>query len=121
MTRWIIPGGGSGGSSSSSIFKPTGSSGVSGGLSVYHPSSGVEDTPSTAMPGIATINPADPSTYGQPVDAFGDLFKNLKTALFGLDKPDENNQRGGLLGDIPVVGDIGRGVGSIPGAIADVA
>src|SRR5689334_868396 len=52
-----------------------------------------------------------------------DVFSGLRTFLFGTDKPDVQGQHGGVLGvgNIPIVGDVLRGVSAIPGAIGQAA
>jgi hypothetical protein len=121
MSAWVKPGS-SGGSSSGGFHDYATGSGTPG-PSVYKPtlpSSGGSDGGS-ASPGVFEVNPLNPEkTAGDIGENLGALFSGLRQTLFGSDTPDANNQRGGLVGDIPIVGDLGRGITAVPGVVGDV-
>ena len=59
--------------------------------------------------GNISINPADPLKSATDAAMQGsNVFEGLKNSLFGLSTPDRAGNHGGLIGDVPVVGDLAR-------------
>jgi hypothetical protein len=88
--------------------------GGTGGGQVYN--SGPAPTPATQSdtlhgPGSIDANLLDPQgTVNEAAKQTGDVWEGLKNFLFGSDVPGTaTGKRGGLVGDIPGVGDLGRG------------
>src|SRR5690349_19211334 len=90
------------------------SSGMGG---VYHPTGGSgQGLDDTSRPGVVTVNPFDPNATAQSVDGLGDFFKGLKEGIFGSDeRAPGSGDHGGLLGNIPGLGDAGRGLSNAIG------
>jgi len=104
-------GGGSGFSTSGGGFAPSGlprSSSGYGPPPSYGPTS-PETADSGATPGTYNLNPLDPiGTAGTVAAETGNFMDGLKAALFGANVADPEGHRGGLLGDVPLVSDVGR-------------
>jgi hypothetical protein len=73
----------------------------------YVPGSAGQDAGNT--PGTYNINLGDPAgTIGQTITETDSFFAGLKAAIFGTDIPDAQGKTGGLLGDVPGLGALGR-------------
>jgi len=86
---------------------------------------------SGSTPGTYSVNVLNPvSTAQQAQVETANLFEGLKVAVFGTSQPDTFGEHGGLLGNVPGIGAVGRAVsetiastggaiGTVPGHAAD--
>jgi hypothetical protein len=99
-------GGGSAGTESGKAPKDLGGL-PSGGAPVFAPPSGSDSTGAT--PGTYSVEPFNPGqSAAQALQESEGGLAGLKNALFGVSTPDATGHHGGVLGDIPLVGDATR-------------
>jgi hypothetical protein len=118
MPAWVPAGGGGdptfsgGGAGSTRKFYSTGQGAPSGVASVYHPTAsggGGGDAGGDTKPGVFSINPLDPlGSVEAAKDPITGLIAGLKDGLLGTSQPDAQGKHGGLIGDVPLVGDLTR-------------
>jgi hypothetical protein len=108
-----------GGSWGSSPFTGGGSvfsGGGGGGGGVYTPPSTDKEIDNLRGPGSMDVDITNP--YGSAQDISkesSNLFEGARNALFGSDAESLTGKHGGLIGDIPVLGDLMRLVSGAPG------
>lgn len=87
-------------------------------------STGTDDTQrqyAFTGPGEVDFSMVSPFESAQDTgQQFADFFKGAKAVIFGTEGVDNQGKHGGVVGDIPVVGDLLRFGFGIPGGIGDV-
>lgn len=75
-----------------------------------------------ATPGTYSIQPFDPgASAAQALQESESGLAGLKNAIFGVSSPDSTGHHGGLVGDIPLLGDLGRGASEVVAGVGNAA
>ena len=88
----------------------------------YVPSAGAGGGDTGNTPGTYEISPFDAGgSAARAYDESEGLLVGLRNTLFGLGQTDSQGKHGGVVGDIPLLGDAGRGVSDVIGNVGSAA